>query len=120
MNRLTEFALTTMVLLSCSVAMAQRTTEVYIPIGESPGVSGEQSIVGTIADVDYDRYSMIVSTGTERRTIEMTPDTRYYIDRSGEHEKSVAGNIHDCHEGQRIEAYVDADGDAVWIKIAAY
>ena len=102
-----------------ALATAQRATEVYIPIGESPGVTGDESVIGTITDIDYEyeQHSMTVAGDGESRTVTVTPQTRYYIDKSAEKESSVTGSFEDCREGRRIEAYVDENGDAIWIKI---
>ena len=119
MRRLAEFLAISFALMAASAAMAQQTTEVYIPIGESPGVSGQDSIIGTITDIEYDDYTMTISADGESHAVSITPDTRYYIDRSDDKERSKAGTFDDCREGQRIEAYVDDNGDAIWIKIDA-
>ena len=111
--------LTMLLSLLCAAASAQRATEVYITIGESPGVAGSESVVGTITHVEYGEDRMTVSTRGGERTVTITPKTRYYIDRSSEQERSVTGSFEDCREGRRIEAYVDDGGDAVWIKIDA-
>lgn len=112
-------AITAIMAFAAAPASAQLTTEVYIPIGESPGVSDGDSIIGTISDIEYDDYTMTVSASGKTHTVRMTPDTRYYIDRSDDKEQSETGDFDDCREGQRIEAYVDDDGDAIWIKIDA-
>lgn len=101
------------------VATAQLATEVYIPIGKSPGISGEKSVIGTITGIDYENEQnrMTVAVDGAPRAVTMTPATRYYLDRSGERRRSVTGSVEDCREGQRVEAYVDDDGNAIWIKI---
>lgn len=109
----------TLGLAAWTMATAQRATEVYIPIGESPGVSGSESVIGTIADIEYEQHSMQVSSGGKFHTVHIAPDTRFYLDRSGDKERSVTGSFADCREGRRIEAWVNDDGDAIWIKIAA-
>ncbi len=119
MNQVAKFSLVFLTLLIAAPAAAQRATEVYIPIGESPGVSGSKSIIGTITDIQYEQREMTISSGGETRTVRITPETRYYLDKSGDKEQSVTARLEDCREGRRIEAYVDDGGNAVWIKIAA-
>ena len=103
-----------------SPASAQMETEVYIPIGESPGVSGDKSVIGTITDIGYagDEHQLTVTVDGETRTFSVTSATRYYIDKSATKGHNVAGSFDDCEEGRLIEAYVDDDGHAIWIKIA--
>lgn len=107
-----------LLLIAGSAALAQQATEVYIPIGESPGVSKRDSIIGSITSVDHERYQLAISTAGESRTITMTPSTRYYIDKSSDRKQNSYGTFDDCEAGQRIEAYADDDGNAVWVKIA--
>ena len=118
MNQMQKVTLTLLSLLLAAPAAAQRATEVYIPIGESPGVSDSESIIGTITDVDYSQHRMEVASAGETRTVNTTEETRYYLDRSAEGESSEAAGFNECREGRRIEAYIDDSGNAIWIKIA--
>lgn len=118
MNQMTKVLLVVLTMLIVTPAAAQRATEVYIPIGESPGVSGSDSVIGTITDIDYTQHRMTVASGGEARTVRTTPKTRYYLDRSQERERNEVANFSECREGRRIEAYVDSSGNAVWIKIS--
>lgn len=108
------------VLLACwTIAPAQQATEIYIPIGESPGISGDESIIGSISSIDYQRYQMTVSTVDGRQTLTMTKSTRYYIDRNAEKKRNMTGDVEDCEVGSRIEAYVNEEGVVVWVKVTA-
>lgn len=118
MNRLRTACLA-LALFAATAASAQRATEVYIPIGESPGVSDSDSVLGTIESVEYERHRMTVVVDGETRVVALTPDTRYYLDRSDSKERNVAGTVEDCRAGRRIEAWLDADGEAIWVKIDA-
>jgi len=117
MNHMTKQFLATLLLIVGSAAVAQQATEVYIPIGESPGISGVDSIIGSISSVDTDRYRVTISSAGESRTITMKSTTRYYVDRTRSREKSDSGSFEDCSVGRRMEAYVDAEGNAIWVKI---
>lgn len=100
---------------------AQKATERYIPIGESPGVSGKLSYMGRIERVDPRNRTVTVSGPQGERTIEITDDTRIWIDRTARHETCVNGGIGDLEPGRRIEVkYVDATTRyaAEWIKVA--
>ena len=119
MKKRQAFFLAALLAVLAAPAAAQQTTEVYIPIGESPGVSDSDSVIGTIADIEYDDYTMTVSANGETHAVRMTSDTRYYIDRSDDKKQSETGDFDDCREGQRIEVYLDDEGDAIWIKIDA-
>lgn len=112
-----RLAVLCLLLVAGNAVLAHQATEVYIPIGKSPGISLDNSIVGSISSVDHERYQMAISAAGGTRNITMTPATRYYIDRSGEKKQSRTGDFEDCEVGLRIEAYVDAAGNAVWVKI---
>ena len=100
-------------------APAQRATEVYIPIGESPGISASESVIGSISSIDYAQYHMTITTPVESITVMLTNRTLYYIDNSNQKMRSVTGGIEDCEVGSRVEALVNDDGEAVWVKVQA-
>ena len=119
MKRTTTIFLAMLFLIISNTALPQQATEVYIPIGKSPGVSGRDSIVGSISSVDHARYRMTVSVSGETKMVKMSPVTRYYVDKTRARKQNKTGSFEDCEVGQRIEAYVDEDGNAVWVKIEA-
>lgn len=109
--------LTVAAALTCANAMAQQATEVYIPIGDSPGVSKDRSWIGEINTVDYGEMRVEVNTSRGMRQIKVDGKTRFYLDRTRYRKKSETGTMQDCRVGRRIEAYVGGDGKAYWIKI---
>ncbi len=119
MKQTAKIFLATLSLIVGNAAFSQQATEVYIPIGESPGVSGDDSIIGSISSVDHEDYRMMVSVAGETKPVTMTPATRYYLDKTRAKKQNKMSSFEDCEVGQRIEAYVDDDGNAVWVKIEA-
>ena len=116
-------ALAAGLLLLCSTAVdAQMMTERYIPIGQSPGVSGKSSTIGTITEVDHDARTVTVRReegGT--RTYKVTDDTHIWVDRSDWKLTNLGGTYRDCVVGQRVEImhrYGD-ESTAYWIKVEA-
>lgn len=110
------FFITALFLIVGNAALTQQATEVYIPIGESPGVSERDSIIGSISSVDHERYRMTISVAGQTRMVTMTPVTRYYVDNTRARTQSRKGSLEDCEVGQRIEVYIDDDGNALWVK----
>ena len=100
-----------------SSSYAQKTTERYIPIGKSPGISASHSIVGTITSVDDESHRMTVVAENSTTTITMTAKTRYYLDRSHIKKSSQTGSYEDCEVGRDVEVKVYDDGSADWVKI---
>ncbi len=106
-------------LLKPFVAAGQEATEVYIPIGKSPGVSGVSSVIGTVSTVDYETRTLVVKSAEKTVTVEMDAGTEYYMDRSDSERSNSAGDMYDCKIGRTIEVKIAADGTADWVKIDA-
>jgi len=104
-------------MIATGAAQAQQATERYIPIGKSPGVSSEESFIGTITDIDYTVHKMEV-TGSEGR-IDVSPaeSTRYYVDRTKRKMSNQTATFRDCEVGLKVEIKIKADGSVDWIKI---
>ncbi len=103
-------------------AYAQRATELYTPIGQSPGVSGEFTVIGTIESVDEAGSSFRITGPTEPASAIVTERTRIYLDKSNRRETNRYGHLGDLKEGRRVEIlYEDREaighGPAEWIKI---
>ena len=77
------------------VVLAQAATEVYIPIGRSPGVSGVSSSIGVVTDLAPLRVS--------GRAFAIDDRTDVYLDRSGAGEPSSVGSPADLVRGARVE-----------------
>ena len=118
MKRLLAFSLIGCALTVVMTAAAQQATEVYIPIGQSPGISVNKSVIGSISNVEYQRYRMTISADDKKTIVTMTPKTRYYVDKNNVKQRNETGSIDDCEVGRRAEAYIDKDGNAVWVKIS--
>ena len=103
--------------LGTQPAHSQKATEVYIPIGDSPGVSESHSVMGTISRVDYASRNIEVRNRAGARNMRVSDKTRYYLDRSKYGKKNALGSIRDCERGRRVEIYVGASGEVRWIKI---
>ncbi len=97
-------------------ASAQEATELYVPIGQSPGLSKEgKTIMGTVLRVDKDgRFSIVKD---EQFFVVRTDDkTKFYIDRSHLKQSNSYGKFEGVLSGAFVEAY-SPDGVAKWVKI---
>lgn len=108
-------------LLGTSAVCAQQTTERYIPIGESPGVSGAYSYIGEIVAVDMDSHTLTVEDEAGRHTMRVTDATRIWLDRSRQRRAALEGDYEDCEVGRRVEIMHAQDDPMVaeWIKVEA-
>lgn len=93
--------------LLCSVCEAQRTTELYIPIGRSPGLSTQgKTIIGTVIAINGDE--IVVGD----KTFLMSDKTKIFLDRSQAKLTNLYGVRSDIKAGVFVEAYASE-----WIKV---
>ncbi len=96
--------------------LAQKATEVFIPISQSPGLSKEgKTILGTVFQVNKDGRISIVKD--EQFFVVRTDDkTKFYIDRSHLKQPNGYGKFEDIKAGAFVEAY-SPTGMAKWVKM---
>ena len=106
-------------LLGSTLSFSQQTTEQYIPIGKSPGISDKYSYIGSIVSVDEQAQTIVVQSNRGSKTIRVTPTTRLWLDRSKSKRSNLEASYSDCEVGRTVEIMYDHDdhGVAVWIKI---
>jgi hypothetical protein len=105
-------------------AHAQKTTERFIPLGQSPGVSGKTTVIGTIGTVDAAAKSLAVQSDAGPQRFTVTDATRIWLDRSAARQSTQTGTWADLRPGRRVEVkFPDGDGaprtSAEWIKVDA-
>lgn len=117
-----------LLLATASAAHAQKATEIYIPIGRSPGLSGKVTVTGFIATVDDHTMVMSVKGADGGWRAVVTDRSKIYIDRSAQRRPNRYGTMDDCRPGHFCEIkYVSGDAAALrrrgepreieWIKI---
>ncbi len=113
--------LLTVSLAATNVVYGQQTTEQYVPIGQSPGISDKYSYIGNIVSVDRDAHTLTVESDRGTKTIRVLPKTRIWLDRSKVKRTNIAASYSDCEVGRTIEVMYDHDDQDVadWIKIEA-
>lgn len=126
MNSVSTLINTLAVILVAMIGMASAAahpaTERYIPVGQSPGISGQSSYVGAIEGVDEATRTIIMMHEGRRYTVQVTEETRIWVDRSGERKTNLVGGYEDCTAGRKAEIkFVDPDQKttAEWIKLEA-
>ncbi|MDX1405018.1 MAG: hypothetical protein R3192_10795 [Woeseiaceae bacterium] len=107
------------ILFAVSAGHAQQTTERFIPIGQSPGISDKYSFIGEIVEVDAAKHTITLDSNRGRRTIDVTESTKIWLDSSGAKRKNTIGSYEDCQVGRRVEVMHLRDDESVadWIKI---
>ena len=99
-----------------SHAHGQKQTERYIPLGQSPGLSGKATGIGLIEAVDAAARTITVGG----RTVAVTGATRIWLDRSRLKLTTLDGSFADLQRGRRVEVMPDAatpGASALWIKV---
>ena len=103
-------------LASIPLVYGQKATEMFIPIGQSPGLSGKGTYLGKIAEVNGEDQT--INAGG--RTVKITDKTKIWLDQSKFNRANKVGEFADLRVGRRIEInYEDPDRKEVadWIKL---
>ena len=103
-------------------ARGQQQTEIYIPIGDSPGLSGTHTDVGQILSFDAVSRTLSLAARGGTRPVRITSDTDIWLDRSGAKLRNTSGSVSDLVPGRRAEVqYMDPGKRqaAAWVKVEA-
>jgi hypothetical protein len=103
-----------------SDGFAEKTTELYIPIGNSPGLSGKHTLIGRIESVDERNQTILVAGAAETLTVYISELTQIFLDKSRLQETSSYGSYSDLRPGIMVEVRFEADKNhrpAEWIKL---
>ena len=120
--RLASLGIALVVALLCDASLAhgQRATERFIPIGQSPGISGRLSTQGTIVGVDPGQRRIAIETPTGRVSVRVEDSTRIWIDRHDRGQDALVGSFDDLREGCSVGVkYADPETREVaeWVKV---
>ena len=107
---------------SASSAHGQRATEMYIPLGQSPGASGKHTVIGKIETLDLQNRTVTIAGPSGRHTATITSRTKIWLDRSTLKLTNQKGTSSDLQVGRTVEVkYEDpkqmGKGAAEWIKV---
>ncbi|SRR6266496_4664756 len=99
---------------------AQKETEVFIPLGKSPGVSGKYSVMGKVGTVNTADSTITIAQDATIKTIKITAGTEIYLDKSKLKLTNKKGSFADIKEGLMVEAKYKnnkPDGLIEWLKV---
>ncbi len=113
---------TTGVLFLGSAAHGQMATEIYIPIGKSPGLSGKYTVIGRIRSIDAGNGIVTVVGVSRTWTASISKETTIWLDRTPIRMTNQKGTMADCRPGVLVEMlYRDrrprAGGVCTWVKV---
>ena len=101
---------------------AQKTTEQFIPVGQSPGVSGNHSVIGKVQAVNARDQTVTIAGPTGTVSAKLTERTKIWLDRSKIRQANVKGTLADLRPGVTVEVKLEdpqrgaSGGPAEWIK----
>jgi len=102
-------------------AYGQKATEMFIPIGQSPGLSDKASIIGTIETIDARAQTIVVTGSSGSWSATITDRTKIWLDKSKLRLPNKKGRFTDLRKGLLAEVkYEEAGmnkGPADWIKV---
>ena len=102
-------------------AHGQKATEMFIPVGQSPGLSGRYTVIGRVETVNAKDRTVTIIGSSGTRTASMTSRTQIWLDRSKLRLSNQKGTLADLRKGLTVEVkYANGEkekGVAEWIKV---
>lgn len=120
LNRYLKLAIVIVALGGTLEASGQQATEMFIPIGQSPGLSNKGNVIGTLESVDPGKRIVTISSSSGAQTVGITDRTMIWLDRSEQKQPNQNGAINDLQKGRKIEIKVrkgEPKAVAEWIKV---
>ncbi len=84
-------------------AHGQKATEMFIPLGQSPGLSGKVTIIGSIETISARNRTIVVTGSAGSWSVQITKHTQIWLDRSKLSLSSQNGTFADLREGRLVE-----------------
>lgn len=119
-KHLTLFGIICLLLFAAFSVLAEKSTELYIPIGQSPGLSGKYTVMGHIDQVNLQDQTLKMSGASGSYTVNLTKRTLIYLDRSKAGLTSTEGALADCKVGDTVEVKFEDNSRSKpveWIKV---
>lgn len=103
-------------------AHGQKAVERFIPLGQSPGLSGTVTVIGHVETINAPSRVIAIAGPTEAWSAEITDRTKIWLDRSKLRLPTKAGTFNDLRQGLTVEVKYQDDaqrgkGQAEWIKV---
>ena len=107
---------------ACSApAFAQKATEMFVPIGQSAGLSGKHTMMARVQSVDANARSITLVQDSTTHTVKLGAKMPLWIDRSKQQQSNSAGTLADIRPGMMAEVkFINnnrAAGEAEWVKV---
>lgn len=102
---------------------AHEMTERYIPVGQSPGLSGKYTVIGKVQTIDARNQTVAIAGATRTSSAKITERTKIWLDRSKLRLTNVKGTFSDLRPGLTVEVKHEghrrgtSSGPAEWVKV---
>ena len=104
-------------------AFAHEMTERYIPVGQSPGLSGRYTVIGTLQSINTRDQTVAIAGPAGASSAKITQRTKIWVDRSKLGLTHLRGTLADLRPGLTVEVKHEghargvSSGPAEWIKV---
>lgn len=98
-------------------AAAHIETELYIPIGQSPGISNVKSRIGRIESQVAKQNGLTMLVDDHTQYVAFSKATKIYLQYATPGQRNRVGTYSDCQVERTVEVYVGDDGSVRWIKV---
>lgn len=105
-------------------AHGQKATEMFIPLGQSPGLSGKVTVIGTIDAVNARDQTITIVGPSATWGAQITDRTKIWLDRSKLRLPNQYGTFADLQKGRMVEVKYEDNrnkgkdkGPAEWVKV---
>ncbi|MGH7406977.1 MAG: hypothetical protein ACREKF_03085 [Candidatus Methylomirabilales bacterium] len=107
---------------SAPSAHGQRATEMYVPVGQSPGVSGKYTVVGKIETINAQKRTVTIAGSSRTYTATITGRTQIWLDKSKLKLTNQKGTFSDLQKDRIVEIKYEGSapvgkGAAEWVKV---
>lgn len=105
------------------VTSAHEAAERYIPIGQSPGASGKNTVIGKVVEVNSRDQTVAIDGSSGKASAKITPRTKIWLDRSKAGLTNLKGTLADLRQGATVEMKLEgrpgatSGSPAEWIKV---
>jgi hypothetical protein len=117
MNRQLAAGIGSFVLAALTAAWAHPATELYIPIGKSPGISHLKSRIGPIASLSATQSGLTMALESGSVYVAFDKNTKIYVQYADPGRANQLGTYADCRAGLTAEVYTADDGTVPWVKV---
>lgn len=98
-------------------AAAHVETELYIPIGQSPGISNVKTRIGRIESQVARQNGLTLLVDDHTQYVAFTKATKIYLQYATPGQRNRVGTYSDCQVPLKAEVYIADDGSVRWIKV---